>query len=107
MPRLTPEELQAARRRSGRLGGRPRKPTIEEARQVALEKLVPKSIAVLDEALASGRPDAWRPALRVLEHAWGRPRETVEVHEDLAEKDPDEMGMAELLESLRGRMKAA
>ena len=32
MPSLTPAELQAARRASGRLGGRPRKPTVSEAR---------------------------------------------------------------------------
>ena len=37
----------------------------------------------------------------MLEHAWGRPRETVEVHEDLTGKDPDEMGMIELLQALR------
>jgi hypothetical protein len=101
MARLTPEELQAARRRSGRLGGRPRKPTTEEARQAALEKLVPKSLKVLTEHLESGRPDSWRPALRILEHAWGRPKETVEVQEDLSERPLDELTQAELYERLR------
>ena len=74
MPRLSPVELQEARRQSGRLGGRPRKPTVEEARREALQELVPKSLRVLEEHLDSGRPDSWRAALRVLEHAWGRPR---------------------------------
>jgi hypothetical protein len=78
MPRLTPEELQRARRASGRLGGRPPKPTVEEARRAALEELVRKSLKVLKEHLDSGRPDTWRATLRVLEHAWGRPKETVE-----------------------------
>ena len=63
-----------ARRRSGRLGGRPRKPTVEEARQAALEALIPKSLQVLRAHLGDGdavNPDAWRAALRVFEHAYG------------------------------------
>ena len=72
MARLKPDELQAARVRSGRLGGRPRKPTVDEARSEALERLLPKATRVLEEHLDSGRPDAWRSALRVLEHGWGR-----------------------------------
>ena len=75
--KLTSEELQAARRRSGRLGGRPPKPTVGEARAEALERLVPKAIQVLEEHLGSGRPDAWRSAHRILEHSWGRPPEYV------------------------------
>ena len=101
MPRLTPEQLQEARRRSGRLGGRPRKPTVDEARTAALEKLVPKSINVLQEHLESGRLDAWRPALRILEHAWGRPKETVEVHDDAADRPLEELSLAELTEMRR------
>lgn len=77
MPRLTPDELQAARVRSGNLGGRPRKPTADEARAEALERLVPKAVRVLEEHLDSGRPDAWRPATKVLEYRWGRPPEQV------------------------------
>jgi hypothetical protein len=61
-----------ARRKSGRLGGRPRKPTVEEARRAALDELVPKALRVLNEHLDSGRADAWRAALRVFEHAYGR-----------------------------------
>jgi hypothetical protein len=38
---------------------------------------VPKAIRVLEEHLDSGRADAWRPALRVLEHQWGRPPEQI------------------------------
>ena len=103
MPRLTPEQLQEARRKSGRLGGRPRRPTVEEARTAALGKLVPKSIAVLREHLDSGRQDAWRPALRILEHAWGRPKETVEVQDDLADRPLEDLGLAEL-QALRSRL---
>jgi hypothetical protein len=63
---------------SGRLGGRPRKPTADEARAVALDRLMPKAIRVLEEHLDSGRPDAWRPALRLLEHGWGKAPDKVE-----------------------------
>src|SRR5262245_25104181 len=79
MPRLTPAELQAARIRSGRLGGRPRKPTVEEAREAALEQLVPKAVLVLRTHLGQGdevNPAAWRAALRVFEHAYGRAPES-------------------------------
>jgi hypothetical protein len=81
MPRLTPAELQAARVRSGRLGGRPRKPTVEEARATALEELVPKAVLVLRAHLGEGdevNPAAWRAALRVFEHAYGRAPEAVD-----------------------------
>jgi hypothetical protein len=67
MPSLTPTELQEARRRSGRLGGRPRKPTVEEARQAALEELAPASIKSLRAHLGDGDPDAWRAGLRCSE----------------------------------------
>jgi len=77
MARLTPDELQETRRRSGRLGGRPAKPTVTEARNEALERLLPNSIRVVEEHLESGRPDAWRSAHRVLEHCWGRPPDHV------------------------------
>src|SRR5438874_13679147 len=81
MPRLTPAELQEARRRSGKLGGRPRKPTTEEARAKALEELVPKALKVLTAHLGEGdemNPEAWRAALRVFEHAFGRAPEQAE-----------------------------
>jgi len=71
MPSLTPQELQEARRRSGRLGGRPRKPSREEARERALEELVPPAVAALRSHLADGDPAAWRAALRVIELAYG------------------------------------
>jgi hypothetical protein len=69
--------LQTARRRSGKLGGRPAKPTVSEARSEALERLLPKAIRVVEEHLESGKPDAWRSAHRVLEHCWGRPPDHV------------------------------
>jgi hypothetical protein len=68
MARLTPDELQEARLRSGRLGGRPKKPTVEEAREAALEELVPAAIRSLKVHLGDGNPNAWRAALRVVEH---------------------------------------
>lgn len=77
MPTLTPQELLEARRASGRLGGRPRKPTVDEARADALARLVPKSIRVLEEHLDSGRPDAYRFALKLLEWGWGRPADHI------------------------------
>lgn len=92
MAKLSPDELQAARVRSGRLGGRPRKPTVEEARSEALERLLPKATRVLEEHLDSGRPDAWRSALRVLEHGWGRPVE----HVPSTLPDMTDIGLAEL-----------
>jgi hypothetical protein len=91
MPRLSPVELQAARVRSGRLGGRPRKPTVEEARAAALEALVPKAVQVLRAHLGQGdevNPAAWRAALRVFEHAYGRAPEAVD--EPMAFPDSDE-----------------
>jgi hypothetical protein len=59
MARLTPDELQEARLRSGRLGGRPKKPTVEEAREAALDELVPAAIRSLKAHLGDGNPDAW------------------------------------------------
>src|SRR5262249_17052870 len=78
MPRLTATELQEARVASGRLGGRPRKPTVEEARQAALGDLVPAASKSLRAHLGDGDPNAWRAALRVFEHAFGRAPEQVE-----------------------------
>src|SRR5215204_3676557 len=106
MPKLSPTELQSARVRSGRLGGRPRKPTVDEARAVALERLVPKALQVLEEHLASGRPDAWRSAHRILEHSWGRPPEHVAPPPAVDEAELDgqklsEMSTAELHELVR------
>jgi hypothetical protein len=78
MPSLTPAELQEARRKSGRLGGRPRKPTSEEARRAALDELLPTALLVLREHLDSGRADAWRSAWRVFEYAYGKAPEQPE-----------------------------
>jgi hypothetical protein len=83
MPSLTPAELQEARRRSGKLGGRPPRPSREEARAAALEELVPPAIKSLRAHLDDGDPNAWRAALRVFEHAFGRPQEQGTATEDL------------------------
>jgi hypothetical protein len=79
MPTVSIAELNEARRRSGKLGGRPRNPTATESRQQALDRLLPRSLAVLEAHLESAGPDAWRAALRIFEHAYGRPREDVGV----------------------------
>ena len=74
MPSLTPAQLQEARRRSGRLGGRPRKPTREEARERALDELTPRALAVLRDHLgdpASPNPGSWKAALAIFSHAYG------------------------------------
>jgi hypothetical protein len=83
---LTPEQLQEARISSGRLGGRPRKPTVEEARQAALEPLVPAAIKSLAAHLGDGDPAAWRAAFRVIELLYGKPSEAVDI--DPALVDP-------------------
>jgi hypothetical protein len=89
MPSLTPQELQEARRKSGRLGGRPPKVTVAEARQAALDELVPAAVKSLKAHLGDGDPAAWRAALRVFEQAFGRPvevpAEEVAVPDTLAE----------------------
>jgi hypothetical protein len=97
MPRLSVEELNEARRRSGNLGGRPRKPTRDEAREKALDELTPRALAVLKVHLSEPdepNPEAWRAALRVFEHAFGRPEDRVDVPpEDPLEgiDDPEEI----------------
>jgi hypothetical protein len=48
---------------------------VEEARQAALEELTPRALKVLTAHLGDGdnvNPDAWRAALRVFDHAYGR-----------------------------------
>jgi hypothetical protein len=79
------EQLREARLRSGRLGGRPRKPTVEEARQAALEPLVPAAIKSLAAHLGDGDPAAWRAAFRVIELLYGKPSEAVEVDTTLVD----------------------
>jgi hypothetical protein len=74
---LTPAELNEARIRSGRLGGRPRKPTVEEARREALDELTPRAIRVLREHLDEGG-SSWRAALKIFEHQFGRAPEQPE-----------------------------
>jgi hypothetical protein len=85
MTRLSPVELSEARRRSGNLGGRPRKLTQAEARAAALEELVPAAIKSLAAHLADGDPLAWRAALRVFELSYGKPAETVELDLDVVD----------------------
>jgi hypothetical protein len=55
---------------SGKLGGRPRKITSAEARERALQALVPPAVATLKAHIESGAPDAWKASVRVLEMAF-------------------------------------
>jgi hypothetical protein len=80
--RLSPTQLSEARRASGRLGGRPRKPTQAEARADALEQLMPPAIKSLAAHLGEGDPAAWRAALRVFELCYGKPGEPAEIDVD-------------------------
>ena len=102
IPRLSPTELSEARCASGNLGGRPRKPTQAEARDAALAELVPPAIRSLKAHLADGDPAAWRAALRVLEHAIGRPAETL----DEPEPPVDPMGFARMTQRQRSALLA-
>ena len=85
-----PADLSEARRASGRLGGRPRKPTQAEAPAAALEELVPAAIKSLRAHVGDGDPGDWRAALRVFELSYGKPAETVEV--ELDQVDPLRIG---------------
>jgi hypothetical protein len=79
---LRGEQLQEARRRSGRLGGRPRRPSVAEARVKALDELVPRALQVFKMHLGTGdeiNANAWPAALRLFEYAFGRePPEGIE-----------------------------
>jgi hypothetical protein len=102
MTRLSPVELSEARRRSGNLGGRPRKPTQAEARASALEELVPAAIKSLAAHLGDGDPVAWRAALRVFELSYGKPAETVELDVDVV----DPLHVAEMTSAERALLLA-
>ena len=97
-----PDGASEARRASGNLGGRPRKPTQAEARAAALEQLVPLAIRSLAAHLGEGEASSWRAALRVLELSYGRPAETPE---DLPE-DIDPFQVASLTPLKRARLVA-
>ena len=97
-----PAELSEARRASGNLGGRPRKPTQAEARAAALEELVPAAIKSLAAHLGDGDPAGWRAALRVFELSYGKPAETPEdIPEDVDPFQVAAMSPAERAELVR------
>lgn len=108
MPSLTPTELQEARVRSGRLGGRPRKVTPSEARERALAELTPMALEVLRRELEEGGPQAVRAAMKVLDHAWGTPAHRLEV--SAPELESDELDLRSMtsaeLTALRLRLEA-
>ena len=102
MARLSAEELYAARVRSGRMGGRPRKPTADEAREATLARLLPKAIAVLEAKIEARDQDSWRAAIKLIEYGWGRPAEQVEVHTET----PVEALTLDQLRALRAKLLA-
>jgi hypothetical protein len=95
---LRGEHLQEARRRSGRLGGRPRKVTSAEARERALKALVPPAVAALRAHLGDGDPAAWRAGLRVLELAYGSapPPATEDVPVPATSEDVTNLGWSQM-----------
>jgi hypothetical protein len=102
MTRLSPVELSEARRRSGSLGGRPRKPTQAEARAAALEELVPLALRSLAAHLGTGEASSWRAALRVFELSYGKPAGTVELDLDVV----DPLRVAEMTSAERALLVA-
>ena len=102
MPRLSAEELYAARIRSGRMGGRPRKPNADEAREAVLRRLLPKAIAVLEKKIEANDQDSWRAAIKLIEYGWGRPAEQVEVQTET----PVDALTLEQLRALRAKILA-
>ena len=58
---------------------------------------------MLEQHLDSGKADAWRPALRVLEHGWGRPPEKIESEPVLEDGDVTKMSTPQLHELVRRR----
>ena len=101
-PPLTNRAPSCKTRRSGNLGGRPRKPTQAEARAAALEELVPAAIKSLAAHLGDGDPVAWRAALRVFELSYGKPAETVELDLDVV----DPLHVAEMTSAERALLVA-
>ncbi len=62
------------RRELGRLGGRPKKPSREEAREAALERLVPKALSALEAQLDSeDERIAQVASIKLMEWGWGKP----------------------------------
>ena len=106
LPRLSPAELSEARRASGNLGGRPRKPTQAEARAAALELLVPLAI--------KSWPLTWVMVILLRGEAglrcsssYGKPAEMVEdIPEDVDPFQVAAMSRAERAELVRRVLRA-
>ena len=100
MARLRAAELQQARVRSGRLGGRPRLPTSTERREATLDALIPASLRCLGAHLGDEQnpnPDAWRAALKLLELRFGAaPTEAENVSLPVAADDVERMSWQQL-----------
>ena len=100
LPRLSGAQLAEARRRTGRLGGRPRRVTHDDAREAVLQRLMPKALKVLEAKIEANDKDCWRAAIKLIEHGWGRPTEQIEVRAD----EPVESMSLDQLRELRDRL---
>lgn len=79
MPRPTGAELSAHRLASGNLGGRPRRVTPTEAREAALDRLLPRALQHLERQLDEGGPGATRAAIEIVRQAFGNPEQRIAV----------------------------
>jgi hypothetical protein len=78
--KMNARRRELARTDPSRLGGRPRKVTTSEAREIALAELRPKALRVLEEQLEHRDPAIrQRAAIRVLEWCDGRPRQSIDI----------------------------
>jgi hypothetical protein len=73
----------------GKKGGRPKKPTVAEARALTLESLVPRALVVLQESLeGTDRKIRFQAARDVLDRSWGRPAQTSRVSTEVPPDKP-------------------
>jgi hypothetical protein len=73
----------------GKKGGRPKNPTVAEARALTLESLVPRALVVLQESLESTELKfRFQAARDVLDRSWGRPAQTTRISTEVPADKP-------------------
>ena len=78
MPTLTPEQLQDARRKSGKLGGRPRKPRPTDLERERIERILDRAWGVLEESLEDEDTRMrLQAAKEAFDRIYGRPQQTL------------------------------
>jgi hypothetical protein len=82
------------------LGGRPRRPTHDDAREAAIERLTPKALQAIERKLDAEDADSWRAGVALLAYAWPKPAEQVEVR---ADAQVEELSLDQL-RALRARL---